>query len=325
MDSGRVSSKSLRPPRRLRLLFTLAAVLPGACARVQAGPDVPGSHPILERLESIEAEYLAEEPGDTRSPNLRSAIDVILEKIKPSGAPAAGARSVQLLNRLIFDELAIQPSSDLHDPGNLLVSRVLERRQGYCVGLAALYLALAERLDLSIFAVDTPNHVFLRYDDGVTRNNIETMDRGADRDDADYIRERNIPEASIRRGVFMRALSTDEFIARFRSNLGVVLSERKRYERAARQYRTAMELDPLLAAAYYNLANDLLWQGDWQASVRLFSKSLKLYPTDVWALNNRGLAHFKLGKVDRARRDFETALGIDPGFEQARTNLKSIR
>lgn len=191
--------------------------------------------------------------------------------------------------------------------------------------MSALYLTLAERLALPIFAVDAPGHVFLRYDDGVTRINIETMDRGAERDDADYIRGGNIPEDSIRRGVFMRALTTGEFIARFRNNLGVVLSERKRYASAERQYRTAVELDPLLAAAYYNLGNDVLGQGDWQASVRLFSKSLKLYPTDVWALNNRGLAHVKLGKIDKARRDFESALRIDPAFEQASRNLRSIR
>jgi tetratricopeptide (TPR) repeat protein len=56
----------------------------------------------------------------------------------------------------------------------------------------------------------------------------------------------------------------------------------------------------------------------------LFSKSLRLYPTDVWALNNRGLAYLRLGKREKARRDFEEALRILPGFETARRNLKGI-
>jgi len=59
--------------------------------------------------------------------------------------------------------------------------------------------------------------------------------------------------------------------------------------------------------------------------VRLFSKSLRLYPTDVWALNNRGLAYGKLGKREKARRDFQAALRIEPEFEQARRNLKEIQ
>jgi Flp pilus assembly protein TadD len=70
--------------------------------------------------------------------------------------------------------------------------------------------------------------------------------------------------------------------------------------------------------------NDLLRQGVYRRAVRRFSKSLRLYPTDVWALNNRGLAYLKMGKGEKARRDFEEALRIDPGFEQARKNLSSI-
>jgi len=40
--------------------------------------------------------------------------------------------------------------------------------------------------------------------------------------------------------------------------------------------------------AFYNYGNDLLKTRTYRRAVRLFSKSLRLYPTDVWALNNRG-------------------------------------
>jgi Flp pilus assembly protein TadD len=46
-----------------------------------------------------------------------------------------------------------------------------------------------------------------------------------------------------------------------------------------------------------------------------------LHPTEVWALHNQGLAYLKLQERDKARRDFEEALRIDPAFERARTNL----
>ena len=71
--------------------------------------------------------------------------------------------------------------------------------------------------------------------------------------------------------------------------------------------------------------NDLLKTGSYRRAVRFFSKSLRLYPTDVWALNNRGLAYVKLGKQEKAQRDFEAALRIDPGFEQARRNLEGLQ
>jgi tetratricopeptide (TPR) repeat protein len=201
----------------------------------------------------------------------------------------------------------------------------LERKQGYCVGIASLYLLVAERLNLPIFAAATPSHVFLRYDDGTSRINIETLQQGVSIPDDQYIREQKIPEKSIRRGVFMRNLTTGEFLAQVHNNLGVVFSEKKEFDKAAPEYERALDLDPQLPAAHYNYANDLLRLGKYRRAARLFSKSLRLYPTDVWALNNRGLAYLKTGKRDRARRDFEAALGIDPQFAPARRNLASLR
>jgi len=37
------------------------------------------------------------------------------------------------------------------------------------------------------------------------------------------------------------------------------------------------------------------------------------------------LAYIKVGKGEKARRDFEAALSIDPGFEQARRNLEGMQ
>ncbi len=233
-----------------------------------------------------------------------------------------GAGTVMALNDLIFSRLEIRPTQDLKDPGNLLPSQVLQRKQGYCVGIAALFLVVAERLELPIFAVATPSHVFLRFDDGTGRINIETLQSGANVADEQYIREQKIPEESIRRGVFMRNLTADEFLAQVHNNLGVVHSEKKNFEKATKEYEAALHLDPRLPAAWYNYGNDLLRQGELRRAARLFSKSLRLYPTDVWALNNRGLAYTKMGQAKKARQDFEEAIRIDAAFEPARKNLE---
>jgi len=232
---------------------------------------------------------------------------------------------VETLNRRIFDQAGISASTDLKNPCNLFPSRVLERKQGYCVGIAAIYLALSERLGLPIHAVATPSHVFLRYDDGVTRINIETLQHGSNIPDEQYVRDQKIPEESIRRGIFMRNLTTEEFLAQFHNNIGVIYSERKSYDQAAREYERALSLDPRLPVAHYNYGNDLLRLEQLRPAVRHFSKSLRLYPTDTWAFNNRGRAYFEMGKREKARRDFEDALRIDPGFEQARKNLAEIQ
>jgi Flp pilus assembly protein TadD len=65
----------------------------------------------------------------------------------------------------------------------------------------------------------------------------------------------------------------------------------------------------------------LLQLGDSRRAKRMFTRSLELYPTDVWALNNRGIAYMKLGNERKARGDFAKAIQLDPGFEQVKKNL----
>jgi len=306
---------------RWAFLFLTAFCTSGAAARAS------GQHgELLGALAAIETSHHVLCPATEGSADLKSNIGLLISEMRSTpGESASPSRALEILNRLVFSHLGIRSSPDLKDPCNLLPSRVLQRKQGYCVGIAALYLALTERLGLSVYAVATPSHVFLRYDDGTTRINIETLQGGANVPDERYIREQRIPEKSILRGIFMRNLATDEFLAQLHNNLGVIYSERRDYEKAAVEYERALDLDSNLPAALYNYGNDLLKTGSHRRAVRLFSKSLRLYSPDVWALNNRGLAYVFLGKREKARRDFEEALRIDPTFEQARRNIATVQ
>src|SRR5207249_1461517 len=241
-----------------------------------------------------------------------------------ASAHDTAAARVEALNRFVFDGLGVRASPNLKDPDNLFLARVLARKQGYCVGIASLYLVLAERLGLPIHAVATPAHVFLRYDDGSTRINIETLQPGAAIPDERYVREQRIPRRAIRKGIFLRDLTADEFMAQVLNNLGVIYSERKEYAEAEAQYQAALDLDPRQAAAWYNSGNDLLARAAYRRATRCFTKALRLWPADVWALNNRGVAFLKMSRPGKARRDFEAALALDPRFEAAKKNLQAL-
>ena len=280
---------------------------------------------LVDALDRIESESGALCGTSTSGLSLRDRIDALLDSVDDS---SAGIRSsdfpVDRLNELIYRRLAIRASRDVHDPCNLLPSAVLERKQGYCVGIAAIYLALAERLDLPIHAVAIPSHVYLRYDDGKSRIDIETLAMGAPAPEG--LTALKPPPSPEMRGpvTFPRDLTTDGFLAQVRNNLGVIHSVRGDHAAAAAEYRKALDLDPLLSAAWYNWGNDLLLAGRQREAIEKLDEALRLYPMDTWALNNRGRAWVALGKKSRARKDFEAALVIDPQFRPARRNLKAF-
>jgi tetratricopeptide (TPR) repeat protein len=301
------------------LALALPVVFPNLA--VAAG----GSTDLIGALETIESEShsLCGVPHARRP--LGEAIDALLAEMKAGGpAPRDGDFPVDRLNELVYRHLGIRVSRDVRDPCNLLPSAVLARKEGYCVGIAAIYLALAERLDLPIHAVAIPTHVYLRYDDGRSRIDIETLAMGAPVPEG--LSELMQPGSPARQSAvpFPRDLDTSQFLAQVHNNLGVVHSERSDHARAAAEYRKATALDPQLSSAWYNWGNDLLVAGEHRAAIPKLDEAVRLYPADTWALNNRGRAHWALGMTTKARKDFEAAIAIDPGFRPARRNLRDL-
>jgi len=303
---------------------TAVAVAVAALSIAAARPAV-GASAFLESVLAAETRCEAVcTPADDAA-RAREAIQAAVAALRSDPAMTTGGPGrIQAMSRYIFDELGVRATDDLGDPSSLLLASVLHEKKGYCVGVVSLYLALARELDVPIDAVATPSHVFLRYDDGTTRVNIETLRGGAAVSDEEYIREHRIAPGPIAAGVYLRDLTDDAFLAQVHNNLGVIYSRRGDYERAAAQYDAAQRLDGRFPAACYNQANDRLAQGALREAIRLYSRALRLDPADAWALNNRGLAYLRSDKSGKARRDFEAALRVSPEFAAARSNLDRL-
>jgi regulator of sirC expression with transglutaminase-like and TPR domain len=223
-------------------------------------------------------------------------------RLAMAGEPGSTA-ALERLNRFFFRTEGFQVTHDLSSLDHLLPGRVIAGKTGYCVGLAAIYLILAEDLGLPVHAVATPQHVFLRWDDGKLRRNIELFQEGGEVTDEQYVREQKIPRESVERGVFMKDLARDEFLGFIHQNLGVLASQSGDFQTSAKHYAVALHLNRKLAAAHYNLGNDLLQQKRYREAARAYSKALDLYPTDAEALQNRSVAWEGLGKLEKAKED----------------------
>ncbi|GAJ11882.1 unnamed protein product [marine sediment metagenome] len=108
----------------------------------------------------------------------RKEIDKMAAELRARLSPQAEAqRIVAIFNECLFEEKGYS-SAVSFDPEYYFLSSVIENRQGSCLGLSLLYLALAERIGLPLYGVSAPDHTFVRYDDGKKRINIETTKKG---------------------------------------------------------------------------------------------------------------------------------------------------
>ncbi len=100
------------------------------------------------------------------------------------------------------------------------------------------------------------------------------------------------------------------------------------YERAAAEYRRALEINPGQRGIHYRLGRALLRAAQGpeavDEAVRQFELELRGDPTNANAAYELGEIHRKGGEMERARRLFEQAVESYPAFEQAQIALGGV-
>jgi regulator of sirC expression with transglutaminase-like and TPR domain len=175
-------------------------------------------------------------------------------------------------------------------PPQLDLARILDGAKGNCLGLTILYLAVAERVGLPLWGVSAPEHFFVRYDDGVTRINIEPTRGGKILRDRTYIKGSDISHDSLDRGIYLRSESKRQVIA------------------------------SLLA----NRAGYRAMQGELQGASIDSARALAVKPYWPQGYVNRGLVHELAGRAREAESDYRYALKLDPHCVGALNNLAAL-
>ena len=139
------------------------------------------------------------------------------------------------------------------NPENSLLLSILRTRAGNCVAMPILWYAVAERLGYPVYAVQAPQHLFLRYDDGRFRQNIETTTATTASDER-IISDLEIPAAAVKSGAFMRSLSKREFLAVLIADVAEKLSRTRNPGLAIELLEDARTVLPNSIAIHWNLA-----------------------------------------------------------------------
>ncbi len=117
---------------------------------------------------------------------------------------------------------------------------------------------------------------------------------------------------------YRNAIRIDSANIQLRYNLGMLLQQTGNDSLAMDQYLRILAIDSSYFPASYNLGYlCLVNRGDYARAIRYFDHSLRMNPSYVDALYNRGLCFEILGDKERARSDYREALRILPNFERA--------
>jgi Flp pilus assembly protein TadD len=107
------------------------------------------------------------------------------------------------------------------------------------------------------------------------------------------------------------------------NDLGFVLEREGLPDEAADLYRKALELDPALASAHYNLAASLARRGELTAAEREFRAALA-QDRSAAAYTGLGLVLAQQGRVDDAVASLEAAIEADPNHGAAYDQLGTV-
>lgn len=101
---------------------------------------------------------------------------------------------------------------------------------------------------------------------------------------------------------------------------GQLLERQGNFERAAAQYREALELNPDLLVACNRLGITLNKLGQHRAATAEFRQALTRYPDRAHLYNNLGFSLYLETRYEDAERALRRALELQPSFRRARMN-----
>lgn len=86
---------------------------------------------------------------------------------------------IKILNSVLFDGFRFRANTkNFHSPANSMINTVLESKKGNPISLCAVYLMIAQRLNMPVFGVNLPNLFILTYKDEHTQFYINVFNKG---------------------------------------------------------------------------------------------------------------------------------------------------
>ncbi|MCH9609447.1 MAG: hypothetical protein S4CHLAM45_09670 [Chlamydiales bacterium] len=205
---------------------------------------------------------------------------------------ATAKQKIAATNQFIFNEMHFRfPPQSIYakdiDLFTFLPS-VMDDHLGVCLGVTALYLAIAQRIDLPLEIVTPPGHIYVRCRIGNEVVNIETTARGVDMPSEGYLGVNT-------RRLEMRTLK--EVVGMTHVNQASVYLHTEKFSKALSAYEKALPYMPNDSLLKELLGYTYLFEGR-EAEGRELLEEIKEHLPDEAVICRRLAKDYLEGKVD---------------------------
>jgi regulator of sirC expression with transglutaminase-like and TPR domain len=132
---------------------------------------------------------------------------------------------IKFINSVLFSKLKFRGNTrNFHSPANSMINIVMETKKGNPISLSALYLLIAQKLEMPVYGVNLPNMFILTYKTEEEQFYINAFNRGLifSREDVDsYITQINLAP----RPIFYEPCSHTDIVIRSLRNLSIAFEK----------------------------------------------------------------------------------------------------
>ncbi|MEW6025724.1 MAG: tetratricopeptide repeat protein [Planctomycetota bacterium] len=240
---------------------------------------------------------------------------------------------IRTINSYLFDVKGFKASPTIYwkprenYAEKALLNKVLDNKSGNCLGLSSLYLALAERLNLPVYGVSSPEHIFIRYDNGKYIRDIETDKNGAELGTSAYdyylAPGMNNPDnqmffigltkEDINFAGYLKNLSKKDVIGIFLMNRGMVYYDNYDDSKSDSDWRKAIKVSSNPAHTHFEIASFLAGVGtDGAYNRALFhlNEVIRMSPNYYGSYELKGYLINSTGYTYDAREELKSALSV---------------
>jgi regulator of sirC expression with transglutaminase-like and TPR domain len=160
------------------------------------------------------------------------ALDELADGLRPQLSDGMTAhQKIELLNRYLFRDLGFRGNRErFHDADNSFINRVLDRRCGIPITLAAVTILVGRRLGMPLYGVGLPRNFLVRYHDHANEIFIDPFNGGRVLSREECVRLLTSEGYYVREafvGEYLAIASPRDMIIRMLRNLILLYSKRR--------------------------------------------------------------------------------------------------